>query len=84
LGTVFSDRRFYAAVSAVLVIFFAVPEDKATPYLETIGTLISTLALMISWTLRPPSGLKYKEILDYTVISDIAKKLNLVYGKKDA
>lgn len=78
LGTIVVDRRFIASVVSLVVLFLGVPESTAKNYVEAIGPIIALLGLLASWTVRPPSGLNYKSLVDN--IEDFADLLNERYG----
>lgn len=71
IGTIFVDRRFLEAVATVLLVAFGVPEGKYTAEITQVGMFLTSLALMLSWTVRPPSGLKFKELLELDTVLSI-------------
>lgn len=82
LGTVLVDRRFLGAVGTVLFMVFGIPEGKYTEEITQIGTFILSLVVMLSWTIRPPSGLKHKDLVDLGVVKQVASFLNATYEQK--
>jgi hypothetical protein len=60
LGTIFVDRRFITSVVSLLILFFGVEEDKATEMVQAVGTVLVALVLVVSWTIRQPTGLSYE------------------------
>lgn len=75
IGTVLIDRRFLAAVGTVLFMLFGIPEGQYTEEITQVGTLILSLVTILSWSVRPPSGLKYKDLFE---LDTILKALNVV------
>jgi hypothetical protein len=82
LGTVLVDRRFLAAVGTVLFMVFGIPEGKYTEEITQIGTLIMSLVTVLSWTYRPPSGLKHKELVELGAILKAVGVINTTYEQK--
>lgn len=81
LGTVLVDRRFLASVGTILFMTFGIPEGKYTEEISQVGTLIMTLVTVLSWTVRPPSGLKHKELVETDNVIKAASALNNLYQK---
>lgn len=61
IGTVLADRRFWAAAISLAVVFFGMSETTVQTYAEAIIAILTSLALILGWTWRPPTGLNYKE-----------------------
>lgn len=62
VGTVLGDRRFWIVAMSVAIVFFKLPEAEVKTYAEAITTVVGSLALIVGWTWRPPSGLDYKPV----------------------
>lgn len=75
LATVVVDRRFWIAAFTVLGMVFGVPQlvdqadgmgndvaDTVQIIIQSVGSLVSVLALIVSWTKRAPSGKEFNEL----------------------
>ncbi len=71
IGTILVDRRFLQSAGTILLLLFGIPEGKYTEEITQVGILLTNLALVLSWTIRPPSGLKFKELLEFKTILDV-------------
>jgi hypothetical protein len=82
LGTVLADRRFWVAAISLAVVFLGMPETKVQSYAEAIIAILSSLALILGWTWRPPTGLNYKEpTVKNMSMEDLANEVNRRYAK---
>lgn len=74
--TVLIDRRFWVSLLTVIGLVFGLPElaenseqagtdvvDAITLIAQSVGSLIATITLILSWTKRPPSGKEHNEIM---------------------
>ena len=82
IGTVLIDRRFLAAVGTVLFMAFGIPEGQYSDAIAQVGALILSLVTVLSWTVRPPSGLVHKDVVTAANAKTIAKVINSVYTKE--
>lgn len=73
-GTILADRRFAAAVASLVLLFLSVPEDQTGEIIKALGVLVEAILLVISWTVREPSGLGYEA-------KAIARLVNKNYSK---
>lgn len=74
MGTILSDRRAIAIVAAVILTLVGIPHtmsgdngqtaDALVAIIQGVVLLAGSLGLVKSWENRPPSGLKYKEVLE--------------------
>lgn len=84
-GTILVDRRFIAAVASLALLFFAVPESDSTAVLESIGLIVTTVLMLLGWTVRPPTGLqgwKQSIVVDKEVKKAVTEYLENVVGIK--
>jgi len=80
MGTILSDRRLYAVVAGVVLSMVGIPYTIHTGDSQTVTSIVAivqgvvvlagTLGLVKSWENRPPSGLKYKEVLQTFLATD--------------
>ena len=90
LATVAQDRRFWIAVVTVLASVLGAPQfvdqadDMGGEIADTIqviiqagGILVSYVALIISWTKRPPTG------KNYLLEDQFASAINTLYRKDE-
>lgn len=76
IGTVLGDRRFWMYLLSLLAMFGLVPQAADTEALskdiaeavvlvfQAATVLGGALVVILSWERRPPSGLRFKEVLD--------------------
>ena len=76
IGTVIVDRRFLTSMATLLFVTFGVKEDETLAVLEAVGAIVTNVLLITSWTVRAPSGLRFKEIEEQALI----KAINAKYG----
>ncbi len=81
IGTLLVDRRFLYSLGIVLAMVLGVKEDQFSAEIAQIGTIILGVTNLLSYTVRPPSGLKHKEVVDTYNMLQTAKTLNGLYQK---
>lgn len=94
VGTVLADRRAWVYVAAVVLSLLAIPYNVTGVDNEAVGAIVmvvrgtiilaGALGLTKSWENRPPSGLKYKEMLQAFLEGDSEEMQALKQFLEDA
>jgi hypothetical protein len=82
IGTLFGDRRFQTSLLALLGLFLVVPEVQGMAYIQAISLVLLALANVASQTKRPPSGLKFREQLDFESVMKLVHTLAVNYPEQ--
>lgn len=54
LARVVFSARFWSALGSVLAIWFLVPEEDLSPYIDAVATLIAGIFLILGYSIKSP------------------------------